>query len=119
MGLMNRIQDSVVQGNVAGRDITYVTNTSESGRVECPNCRTSGMITIYHCNSCNRKICDTCRVNGCFCQNCIAFQQQQKQQHQQQKQQQIKNKQNKQAKVVWIILGGVFLLMIVFVGFSL
>ena len=71
---MDRVQDSVVQGNVAGRDVnenvTYITNTTESNRTECPSCGTSGMITIYECNSCRTKICDTCRVNGHY--NCVS-----------------------------------------------
>ena len=71
---MNRIQDSVVQGNISGGDYnestTYISNAVESGRVSCPSCATSGMITIYQCTSCRSVICDACRVNGCYCQPC-------------------------------------------------
>ena len=80
---MKGIQDSVVQGNVAGRDYsestTYITNTVQSDRVSCPSCATTGMITIYKCTSCGSGICDACRGNGYYCRICQnAFLMQQK-----------------------------------------
>ena len=48
-----------------------ITNTVEIARVTCPSCGTSGIITLYPCNSCRTQICDACRGQGYNCQNCI------------------------------------------------
>ena len=71
-GNMNQISDSVVMGNVVVGDhteITYVTNTVDSGRVQCPSCGATGQITLYRCKTCRKKMCDSCR-NGTSCKTC-------------------------------------------------
>ena len=61
------LSDSVVMGDVQQN----ITNTVENGRCTCPNCGTSGYITLYLCNPCRTQICDACRGHGYTCQNCV------------------------------------------------